>query len=96
MSTLRTAPPVTFILVQDRDKARAFYEGVLGLERVGEDNFAIEYDLAGMMMRLTTVQGYQPHAHTVIGWQVPDIIATVRELTAKGVKFAIYPGFGQD
>jgi catechol 2,3-dioxygenase-like lactoylglutathione lyase family enzyme len=96
MSILRTAPLVTFVLVRDREKARAFYEDVLGLARVSEDAFAIEYDLAGTMMRLTTVEGYQPHPHTVIGWQVPDIVAAVRELTAKGVKIAIYPGFGQD
>ena len=30
------------------------------------------------------------------GWQVNDIAATFRELTAKGVKFMVYPGFGQD
>lgn len=96
MSVLRTAPPVVFILVRDREGACAFYEGVLGLARIAEDDFAIVYDLAGTRLRLTTVEGYQPHAHTVIGWQVPDIVAAVHELSAKGVKFAIYPGFGQD
>jgi catechol 2,3-dioxygenase-like lactoylglutathione lyase family enzyme len=96
MSSLRSARPVAFILVQDRERARAFYEGLLGLQRVHEDEFAIVYDLAGTRLRLTTVAGYQPHPHTVLGWQVPDIVAAVRELTDRGVKFAVYPGFGQD
>lgn len=96
MSSLRSARPVTFILVKDRERARAFYEGVLGLARLREDDFGIVYDLAGTVMRLTTVEDYQPHPHTVLGWQVTDIAAAVRELMAKGVKFAVYPGFGQD
>jgi catechol 2,3-dioxygenase-like lactoylglutathione lyase family enzyme len=96
MSSLTAAKPIMFILVRDRERARAFYEGVLGLTRRHEDAFAIVYDLAGTPLRLSTVEDYQPHPHTVIGWQVSDIASVVRELTAKGVKFAIYPGFGQD
>jgi catechol 2,3-dioxygenase-like lactoylglutathione lyase family enzyme len=96
MSTLQSAKPVTFILVRDRERARGFYEGVLGLKRMHEDDFAIVYDLAGVTLRLSTVEDYQPHSHTVLGWQVHNIAATVGELTAKGVKFMFYPGFGQD
>jgi len=96
MSSLTAAKPITFILVRDRERARGFYEGVLGLTRLREDHFAIVYDLAGTPLRVTTVEGYQPHPHTVIGWQVTDIVAVARELSAKGVKFAVYPGMGQD
>lgn len=96
MTSLRSAKAVAFVLVQDRERARGFYEGVLGLSRVHEDAFAIVYELAGTKLRVTTVEGYQPHGHTVIGWQVPDIAATMRELAGRGVRFAIYPGFGQD
>ena len=34
--------------------------------------------------------------HTVLGWQVQDIAAAVLALSAMGVKFTIYDGFGQD
>jgi hypothetical protein len=34
--------------------------------------------------------------HTVLGWEVPDIVATVRTLKSKGVTFNVYEGFGQD
>jgi catechol 2,3-dioxygenase-like lactoylglutathione lyase family enzyme len=96
MSSLTAAKPIMFILVRDRERARAFYEDVLGLRRLREDHFAIVYDLAGTPLRLTTVENHQAQPHTVIGWQVTDIVSAVRELAAKGVKFAVYPGMGQD
>jgi hypothetical protein len=34
--------------------------------------------------------------HTVLGWEVKDIVAEVKALGAKGVKFQVYEGFGQD
>lgn len=34
--------------------------------------------------------------HPVLGWDVADIHATVAALTARGVKFTIYDGMGQD
>ncbi len=48
MQTLAIAKPIAFILVRDREKAKAFYSGVLGLTLVSEDNFAAVYDLNGM------------------------------------------------
>ena len=55
MKPLAAATPVIFILVRDRAKAKAFYQGVLGLVLVSEDEFADSYDLAGIPLRLTTV-----------------------------------------
>jgi hypothetical protein len=47
-------------------------------------------------MRLTDHAGWQPSAHTVIGWVVTDIRAAVANLAASGVGCEIYEGFGQD
>lgn len=93
---LAAAPPVCFILTADMAKARGFYRDTLGLVETGEDPFAITFDLAGTMLRLTQVAGHQPSPHTVLGWMVEDIEATVDALAAKGVACAIYEGFGQD
>lgn len=93
---LTAAPPVCFILTADMERARGFYSGTLGLTETGEDPFAITYDLAGTMLRLTQVEGHQPSPHTVIGWMVADIAAAVDALAARGVACAIYEGFGQD
>jgi len=77
-------------------KARSFYTDTLGLTETGADPYAISYDLAGTMLRLTKVEDHVASPHTVLGWQVTDIAATIDGLAAKGVTFAIYEGFGQD
>ncbi|MFN4038688.1 MAG: VOC family protein [Erythrobacter sp.] len=93
---LTASPPVCFILTADMAKARGFYRDTLGLVETAEDPFAITFDLAGTMLRLTQLEGHQPGPHTVLGWLVSDIEATIDALAAKGVTFAIYEGFGQD
>ena len=93
---LAAAKPVCFVLAADLPKARAFYTDTLGLTETGEDPFAVSYDLAGTLLRLTKVEGHTPNPHTVLGWQVSDIEAAIDALVAKGVTFAIYEGYGQD
>ena len=39
---------------------------------------------------MTKVEAFVPQPFTVLGWQVNDIQATVKELTAKGVQFERY------
>jgi catechol 2,3-dioxygenase-like lactoylglutathione lyase family enzyme len=93
---LAAAKPVCFVLAADLPKARAFYTDTLGLTETGEDPFAVSYDLAGTLLRLTKVEGHTPNPHTVLGWQVSDIEAAIDAFAAKGVTFAIYEGYGQD
>jgi catechol 2,3-dioxygenase-like lactoylglutathione lyase family enzyme len=93
---LTDAKPVCFVLTADLPKARAFYTDTLGLTEMGEDPFAVSYDLAGTTLRLTVIANHQPSPHTVLGWQVDDIEAAIDALTAKGLNFAIYEGHGQD
>ena len=90
------AKTMSFIITRDREKARAFYGGVLGFPVVSEDNFALVYDMNGTMLRISTLKNFEPQQHTVLGWEVPDIAAAVKALKAKGVTFNIYDGFGQD
>lgn len=95
--SLLAASPVAFILTADRTKAKPFYAGALGLPILSEDDFAVTLDLgAGATIRLTDLPGHQAAQHTVLGWGVADIRASVAELKAKGVTFRIYDGFGQD
>jgi catechol 2,3-dioxygenase-like lactoylglutathione lyase family enzyme len=91
-----TAKTISFIITSDREKARGFYGGVLGFEQVSEDNFALVYDMNGTILRISTVKDHQAQPHTILGWDVPDIVATVKALKAKGVTFNVYEGFGQD
>lgn len=77
--------------------ARPFYEGVLGLRVLSQDNFAIAIDAHGIMLRVTIVPaGFKPQPFTVLGWEVEDIGKAVSELAAKGVTFERYGMPGQD
>ncbi len=93
---LANCSPVTFLFTRDREKAKAFYRDVLGLTFVSSDEFAECFDLNGTPLRIVPIADHVPSPHTVLGWSVPDIEATAVAMQAKGVKFEIYEGFGQD
>jgi catechol 2,3-dioxygenase-like lactoylglutathione lyase family enzyme len=87
---------VAFVAITDADKARAFYEGVLGLRFVKDDGFALVFDANGIMVRAAKMKEVTPLQFTVLGWQVSGIEDVVRELTKKGVHFEIFGFFKQD
>jgi catechol 2,3-dioxygenase-like lactoylglutathione lyase family enzyme len=88
---------MAFAPTLDANKARPFYEGVLGLRVLSQDNFALALDANGIMLRVTNVPpGFKPQQFTILGWQVPDIAKAVFELAAKGVTFERYGFAGQD
>jgi catechol 2,3-dioxygenase-like lactoylglutathione lyase family enzyme len=96
-SSFASAPKtMTFIVTRDRERAKEFYGGVLGFRQVSEDAFAAVFDLNGTMLRISTVENHQPQPYTVLGWEVSDILASVRALKERGVTFNVYPSFGQD
>jgi catechol 2,3-dioxygenase-like lactoylglutathione lyase family enzyme len=87
---------VAFAAATDLNRARAFYEQVLGLP-VGEQNdFACVIDEHGTMLRITAVPEVGRADYTVLGWRVADIAAAVRGLAARGVVFLRYDGMYQD
>ncbi len=92
---LARCTPVTFLFTRDREKAKAFYRDVLGLAHTGSDEFAEEFDLNGVPLRIVPISDHTPSPHTVLGWDVADVAATVAAMKAKGVAFQIYEGFGQ-
>ena len=82
---------VAFVPTTDAARARAFYEGVLGLRLVSDEKpFAIVFDANGTMIRVTTVPELKPQLFTILGWRVADIEATVDRLAAGGVEFQRY------
>jgi catechol 2,3-dioxygenase-like lactoylglutathione lyase family enzyme len=84
---------VAFAPTLDPVKARAFYEGVLGLHLVADEKpFALVFDANGTMLRVTTVHELNPDPFTVLGWRVANIEETVDRLVAAGVEFNRYKG----
>jgi catechol 2,3-dioxygenase-like lactoylglutathione lyase family enzyme len=84
---------VAFAPTTDPAKARAFYEGVLGLRLMADESpFALVFDANGTMLRVTTVHELKPQAFTVLGWHVANIEETVDQLVGTGVEFNRYKG----
>jgi catechol 2,3-dioxygenase-like lactoylglutathione lyase family enzyme len=96
MKMLGSTNIVAFIPTKDAEKAKAFYEGVLGLRFVKDDGFAMVLDANGIMVRIAKMQEFAPAQFTILGWQVSGIEAMARALQAKGVHFEIFGFFKQD
>jgi len=95
---LTNSKPVILIPTIKKQEAKEFYENVLGLKFKVDDGFALVFDTAGIMLRLTPVQEFTPHEFSVLAWEVEDIVEAVTELSARGVTFERYdfPWMEQD
>jgi catechol 2,3-dioxygenase-like lactoylglutathione lyase family enzyme len=93
---LGSSDVIAFAATTDMSRARAFYEQVLGLRLVEQNDFACVFDANGTMLRVTAVAEVAPAGYTVLGWRVADIEAVVRGLAAGGVAFTRYDGMDQD
>jgi catechol 2,3-dioxygenase-like lactoylglutathione lyase family enzyme len=93
---LAAARPMIVICTRDRERAAAFYRDTLGLRLTQEDDLASIFHTGGVTLRVSTVADFIPHEHTILGFHVPDVQATVQALREKGVIFNRYPKFPQD
>ena len=87
---------VAFVPTKDSARARAFYEGVLGLTFVKDDGFAMVLDANGIMVRVAKAGEFTPAPFTILGWQVTGIEKVVAGLQGKGVAFERFGFFKQD
>jgi catechol 2,3-dioxygenase-like lactoylglutathione lyase family enzyme len=87
---------MAFIATRDAARAKAFYRDTLGLRLASEDDFALVFDAAGTMLRVTRVQEVAAASYTVLGWQVTDIATTAKSLQKANIQLQRYPGMQQD
>jgi catechol 2,3-dioxygenase-like lactoylglutathione lyase family enzyme len=80
--------------VSDLGTARTFYGGLLGLEIVSEDGFALVALAGGMRIRITLVPSVVACGYTVLGFEVPDTKASAAQLAAAGIVFEHYSFLG--
>lgn len=78
------------------DKARAFYENVVGARFVEDSPFALVFDVNGTMLRVQKVEKLTPHAFTQLGFEVTDLSAVVAQWKSRGAEFLIIGFPGQD
>jgi catechol 2,3-dioxygenase-like lactoylglutathione lyase family enzyme len=95
---LADADLVAFAATADLDRARTFYEGALGLRLLSQDSYACLFVASanGTKLRVTLVQQVAVAPYTVLGWEVSDLEATVKDLVMVGVVFERFPGVEQD
>ena len=87
---------VCFIATADAGRARAFYEGKLGLALTEDNGYSLIFDANGTQLRVQRVETVAPQPYTALGWAVDDLAATVHALASDGVAMARFPGLPQD
>jgi catechol 2,3-dioxygenase-like lactoylglutathione lyase family enzyme len=93
---LHSSDVMAFVATTDPERARGFYEAVLGLTLLHDEPFALAFAANGTTLRVQKVPALDPALHTVLGWKVADAGAAVSSLAARGVRFERYPGLTQD
>lgn len=87
---------MAFLGVSDLDRAERFYGETLGLDLDDQRPFSLVAKVGATSLRITLVEQVHAAPYTVLGWNVPDIEATVDLLTLRGVSFNRYEDFEQD
>jgi catechol 2,3-dioxygenase-like lactoylglutathione lyase family enzyme len=77
-------------------EAERFYGQLLGLPLKGKSHGALVYDVGGGELRVSPVPSTQPTAHTVVGFSVADIAATLAMMIQRGVSLERIAGLPQD
>lgn len=79
--------------VNDLEKAKDFYQNVLGIEvgkvPMGEEGL-LELHIAGNKIMVYPKPNHTPATFTVLNFPVDDVEKAVDELTSRGVKFEHY------
>jgi catechol 2,3-dioxygenase-like lactoylglutathione lyase family enzyme len=92
-TVLSDSPAFSGFSVDDLDRCRDFYEGVLGLATTPEAMDGImRLHTGGGRNVLVYAKGaaHAPATYTVLNFPVPDVDAAVDELAGRGVQFLHY------
>lgn len=93
---LSGAPVISFIPTKNPARARAFYEGVLGLRFISADPFALVFDANGTSLRIVQVSQFEPFPFTILGWRVPRLKHTLAQFKERGILCERFRGMDQD
>ncbi len=96
---LTDSPAFSGFAVPVVEAARRFYTDTLGLK------VDVDHEMGGVLtlhlgggtdVLVYPKPDHTPATYTVLNFPVEDVERAVDELTARGVRFARYPGFDQD
>jgi catechol 2,3-dioxygenase-like lactoylglutathione lyase family enzyme len=88
---LGEAPLAAVVPISDRQQAIDFYAGTLGLRETEQVGFDVVFEAGGGALLAAYVTDYAGKAgHTLAGFTVDDLDATMAELRRRGVTFEDY------
>ena len=87
---------IAFVATKQPDRAKVFYQEILGLRLLEESPFALVFEAGGTTLRVAKVKEMTPAPYTVLGWKVTDMRSTVTDLANRGISFERYEGLPQD
>jgi catechol 2,3-dioxygenase-like lactoylglutathione lyase family enzyme len=93
---LTGAQLIAFVGTSDLERARKFYQSVLGLSLTEESGQALVFSCGKARLRLTLVDQVARVPYTSLGWVVQDLHVTARRLSASSVVFERFAGIEQD
>jgi catechol 2,3-dioxygenase-like lactoylglutathione lyase family enzyme len=83
--------PFSSFSVDDLNEAKAFYMDKLGLQLTHDNDMMLTLNFSESNHVIVYAKpNHKPASHTVLNFPVPDIIAAVDELAAKGIQFEHY------
>ncbi len=82
---LADATVIALVATTQPERALSFYRDTLGLTLIEDSPYALVMRAGTTMLRIQRVGSFEPHPFTALGWDVPDIRATVAELHARGI-----------
>ena|ERR1700730_12875205 len=88
--------PKAFVPTVMPGKSKSFYRDILGLKLLSEDNYALEFEANGILLRVIIVPELRPQTFTVLGWNVDDISSIIKSLNKKGIVCEKYDFLEQD
>lgn len=87
---------IALIVTTQPEESKEFYEQKLGLRLIVDEQFALVFDVNGIMLRVTKLETHSPAPFTVLGFDVLNISAEITRLSAKGITFEHFEGLEQD
>jgi catechol 2,3-dioxygenase-like lactoylglutathione lyase family enzyme len=93
---LASSPINAFVRITDPQRARNFYEKVLGLPVVSDNPFMMVFRANNALVMAQKGEKFSPLRGTVLGWEVKDINKAVAALVKNGIVFERYEGMDQD
>lgn len=86
----------TIVWTSRLPEAEQFYSHLLGLTPKGRSDGALVYDVNGGDLRVSPIPRTEPTVHTVLGFAVSDLSATMAALKERGLEWERFPGMPHD